>query len=86
MPSPHFSSTPQFPPCVPYWLNPTGSHRSMEFIDVVRASQPPRSGSRRRKVEVGLEGQTEVILHTTVPQCLEYNLKKIAQRIEAKRI
>lgn len=57
----------------------------MEFIDVVHASQHPRSGSRWRKVEDGLEGQTEVILHTMTPQCLEYYLKRIAQRIQVEK-
>lgn len=54
----------------------------MESIDVVHVSQPPRAKSRCRRVEVALEGQMEAIMHTVMPQCLEYNLARIAHRTQ----
>lgn len=56
----------------------------MESIDVVPVGQPPRADSRWRKVEVALEGPTEVLSHTIVLQYLEGNLKSTAQRTQVE--
>lgn len=37
-----FSSHPPISFLVPHWSNATGSHRSVESIDVIPVSQPPR--------------------------------------------